>query len=150
VIDLPFISPGEAPAASPLAREHGIVDLSLLGKLEVRGVDIDTLKVDAEVIRVAPRRALVVCEDERRDELARSLPGLVIDMTAAYAGIEVEGEDLMRRLTDLDLDHMPVVGKVATVQTFVSRDGERFRLFFPRELAESVVAIVNDAQAGLA
>jgi hypothetical protein len=149
VIELPFISPGAAPAVSPLAREHGIRDLSLLGKLEVRGTDVDALEVDAEVIRIAPRRALVVCESERRDELARALPGLVVDMTAAYAGIEVAGEQLMRRLTDLDLTALPAAGKVATVQTFVSRNGDRFRLFFAREVAESVVAIVRREQEGL-
>ena len=31
----------------------------------------------------------------------------VYDMTAALAALEVEGEDLMRRLTELDLDALP-------------------------------------------
>jgi hypothetical protein len=150
VIDLPFISPGEAPARSPLAGAPGIRDLSMLGKLEVRGADVSTIDVDAQMIRLTATRALVVCADDRRDELARSLPGVVVDMTAAYAGIELEGEALMRRLTDLDLGAMPAVGKVATVQAFVFRHGDRFQLFFPRELGESVVAIVTAEQEGLA
>jgi hypothetical protein len=149
VIDLPFLSPGEAPSASPLEREHGVADVSQLGKLEVRGVGVGEIAVDAEVIRIAPRRALVVCEDERRDELARSLPGFVVDMTAAYAGFEIEGEELMRRLTDLDLNSLPAVAKVASVQALVTRDGDRFRLFVAREVAESVVAIVRREQEAL-
>lgn len=149
MIDLPFLSPGEAPSASPLAREHGVRDLSHLGKLEVRGTDVGEISIDAQLIRIAPNRALVICEDEQRDELARSLPGVVVDMTAAYAGFEVEGEALMRRLTDLDLTSLPAAAKVATVQAFVTRDGNRFQLFVARELAESVVAIVRREQDGL-
>jgi hypothetical protein len=150
VIDLPFLSPGPAPSRSPLAGEHGVRDLSPLGKLEVRGTDVDSIAVDADVIRIAPRRALVVCEPGRRDEVGRSLRGFVVDVTAAYAGIEVEGEALMRRLTDLDLSSLPAAGRVASVQAFVTRDGGRFRLFFAREQAESVVEIVRREQEHLA
>jgi hypothetical protein len=34
-------------------------------------------------------------------------------MTAALAALEVEGEDLMRRLTELDLDRLPAIGAIA-------------------------------------
>ena len=44
-----------------------------------------------------------------RDRL--TAPGYrVYDMTAALAALEVEGEDLMRRLTELDLDALPAIG----------------------------------------
>jgi hypothetical protein len=140
-----------APAASPLARAlrgaEGIADLSLLGKLEVRG---GAVPPGPEVIRSSPERALVLCPLERRAEVRSTLPGFVVDVTAAFAGIELTGERLLRRLTDLDLDALPAAGKVAGVAAFVARDGDRFRIFFPQELGDSVVELVRDAQAGLA
>jgi hypothetical protein len=158
--ELSFVSPdaahvesGYAPrAVSPLARglvgSDGIRDLSLLGKLEVRG-PIDELDVDAAVIPITPHRALVVCEAGRSAALRTSLPGRVVDVSAALAGIEVEGEALLRRLTDLALDRLPAAGKVADVPALVTRDGSRFRIFFPQEYGDSVVATVRDAQDGL-
>jgi hypothetical protein len=150
VIDLPFIAPGTAPAVSPLARIAGLLDLSQVGKLEVRGTDVARLEVAAEVVPIGDRRALVLCDLDARGEIGRTLPGLVIDVTAAYAGIEVEGERLLRRLTDLDLEQLPAVGKVAGVRALVTRSGDRFRIWFAQELAESVAEIVLDAAAGLA
>jgi hypothetical protein len=150
VIDLPFIAPGSAPAASPLARVEGLRDLSHLGKLEVRNADVASLAVDAEVVPLGARRTLVLCDVDARAETARALPGFVVDMTAAYAGIEVEGERLLRRLTDLDLERLPAAGKVAGVRALVTRDGDRFRIWFAQELAESVAESVLDAAAGLA
>jgi hypothetical protein len=134
-------------AASPLARAlegaQGIRDLSLLGKLEVRG---DVEAIEGDVIRVTPERALVVGDVAA---LRAHLSGTVVDVTAALAGIEVEGERLLRRLTDLALDRLPAVGKVADVPALVTRDGDRFRIFFPQEYGDSVVATVRDAQEGL-
>ena len=117
--ELIFVSPGEARAergfaplaTSPLARAlqgaRGIEDLSLLGKLEVRGAAVGWLDSDLDVLRITPARALVVCSPEECAELRRSLPGLVIDLTGALAGIALESADLMRRLTDLDLTALP-------------------------------------------
>jgi hypothetical protein len=159
VNELAFLSVGTAAAdngfkphaASPLARalegSEAIRDLSLLGKLEVRGeTDVD---VDAEVIRITPERALVVCDRDRAASLRTRLPGTVVDVTAALAGIEVEGERLLRRLTDLALDRLPAAGRVADVPALVTRDGDRFRIFFPQEYGDSVVETVRDAQDGV-
>jgi len=153
VNELAFLSPeqteadGFAPrATSPLARAlegaQGIRDLSLLGKLEVRG-DLDELEGD--VIRITPDRALLVGGVAARTRLS----GTVVDVTASLAGIEVEGERLMRRVTDLALDRLPAAGKVADVPAVVTREGDRFRIFFPQEYGDSVVATVRDAQDGL-
>jgi hypothetical protein len=150
VIDLPFIAPGDTPAVSPLARVEGLLDLSHLGKLEVRNADLASLPLDVEVIPVGGRRALVLCDRDARARIARELPGLVVDVTAAYAGIEVEGERLLRRLTDLDLEQLPAAGAVAGVRALVTRDGDRFRIWFGQELAESVAESVLDAIEGLA
>jgi hypothetical protein len=158
--ELAFVSPAEARpesgfdprAASPLARAlagaDGIRDLSLLLKLEVRG-PIAAIDVEAELIPITPGRALILCGTERGAALREHLPGMVVDVTAALAGIEVDGETLMRRLTDLALDRLPAAGKVAEVPALVSRDGARFRIFFPQEYGDSVVATVRDAQDGV-
>jgi hypothetical protein len=160
--ELAFLSPGEARAvdgfvpraASPLARAlegaRGIRDLSLAGKLEVRGPGVEWLDADLDVLRITPSRALIVCAPEECVELRRSLPGLVIDVTGALAGIALESADLMRRLTDLDLAALPAAGKVADVPALVSETEGSFRIFFPQEFGHSVVEAVRDLQEGLA
>ena len=141
---------GEPRLSSPLARalagSDRIRDLSLLGKLEVRG-DVDATVGD--VMRITPDRALVICDLADAPALRAQLPGTVVDVTSALAGIEVEEEQLLRRLTDLALDRLPAVGKVADVPALVARDGDRFRIFFPQEYGDSVVAAVRDVQDGL-
>jgi hypothetical protein len=148
VSTLAFLSPGDAPVASPLARAldgaTGIRDLSLVPKLEVRGPAVGELGPDADVLQLTPARALVVGAP------GATPSGFTVDVTAALAGIAVEGEQLMCRLTDLDLSRLPAAGRLAGVQAFVfERDGE-YRVFFPQEYGHSVVEIVRDAQAGLA
>jgi hypothetical protein len=128
---LDFLSPDLAAAdavwRSPLERalahaHAGFEDLSRTGVLEVRG-ELNGLEVgDAEVVRLTPERALVLCPFE----------------------------DLMRRLTDLDLDALPAVGPLAHVQALVLRDtGEIFRLYFAQEYGHSVAEAVIDAAEGL-
>jgi hypothetical protein len=158
--ELAFVSPAEARpengfvprAASPLARAlagaEGIRDLSLLRKLEVRG-PIAALEVEAPVIPITPDRAVYVSDADRGEALVELLPSTIVDVTAALAGIEVEGETLLRRLTDLALDRLPAVGKVADVPALVRRDGDRFQIFFPQEFGDHVVATVRDAQDGV-
>jgi hypothetical protein len=137
--------------ASPLARALSgttqVRDLSHLGKIEVRG-DVDAIDVDVEVVRLGPSRALVLCDYERCAGLRERLPGLVIDLTGALAGLELEGVRAMRRLTDLDLDSLPAAGKVAEVPAIVLRDGDRFRLFFPQEVGHYLAEVVLDALEG--
>jgi hypothetical protein len=143
-----FLSAGAAPVVSPLARaldgSAGIRDLSLVPKLEVRGRAAGDLGPDADVLQLTPTRALVVGEPEVAPA------GFTVDLTAALAGIAVQGEQLMRRLTDLDLSRLPAAGKLAGVHAFFfARDGG-YRVFFPQEYGHSVVEIVRDAQAGIA
>lgn len=137
-----------SPLARVLAGTAAVRDLSLLGKIEVRG-DVDAIDVDAEVIRITSRRALVLSSYEQCAELRARLPGTVIDMTGALAGLELEDERAMRRLTDLDLEALPAVGKVANVPATVLRDGSRFRIFFPQEFGHYVGEVVLDVLAGL-
>jgi hypothetical protein len=149
---LAFLSPDEADVTgvSPLRHVSGtaFTDVSHLGKLEVRG-DVETL----DAIPIGPRRALVVLEGDVRVERDRLVDEgyRVYDMTAALAALEVEGEDLMRRLTELDLEALPAIGSIArgTTALIERRGGERFRLFVPQELGQFVAEVVTDMARGL-
>jgi sarcosine oxidase gamma subunit len=158
---LDFLSPDKAtPEAvwrSPLERAlreapPEITDISLTGKLDVRG-DIGTLRSRAlEIIPLTPERALVLCDFTKTGGIRAKLSErfFVVDLSAVLAGLQVRGETLMRRLTELDLDELPAVGAVAHVQAYVIRDGgETFRLFFPQEYGHYLAEVVIDAAEGL-
>ncbi len=75
---------------------------------------------------------------------------LAYDVSGGWAGLAIEGERLMRRLTDLDLDKLPAAGPFARVNAIVLRDeGERFRVYVPQELGHDVAVAVLDAMRGL-
>jgi sarcosine oxidase gamma subunit len=158
---LDFLSPDRADAEarwrSPLERglEHAppeIADLSLTGKLDVRG-DLDSFDAKGvELVRITPERGLVLCDFTKTANVRARLADrfLVVDLSAALAGLQLRGEALMRRLTDLDLDSLPAVGAVARVQAYVLRDdAETFRLFFPQEYGHYLAEVVVDAAEGL-
>jgi hypothetical protein len=154
----PDLAPSEAAWRSPLERAlahapAGVEDISRTGVLEIRG-DLDSLDASgAELVRITPRRGLVLCDPDGVGELRARLGGdvLLFDVSAAWAGLRIRGEQLLRRLTDLDLEALPAVGSVHQVQTLVIRDeGETFRLFFPQEYGHSVAEIVIDMLEGLA
>jgi HAMP domain-containing protein len=149
---------GEATPRSPLDRAlrpvpgFGLRDLSLeLAKLEVRG---DLAAVSAgELIRITPRRGLVVAPIEEAEAIEAALRAqvdTVIDRTGALAALRIEGPrstTLMRRLTDLDLDALPAAGAVARVPALV-RDG--FELFWAQEYGHYLAEVVVDMAQGLA
>jgi len=144
---LEFLSPVTSHAVSPLRDVAGVTDVSHLGKLEVRG------GVPDGSIAVGVDRALVIVDGDARAERdrLRDQGYRVYDMTAALAALEVEGEDLMRRLTELDLDALPAVGSIlrGTPAVIERLGGERFRLFVPQELGQFVAETVVDLVAGL-
>jgi hypothetical protein len=159
---LEFLSPSRcAPEAlaSPLARalvgvDTAVVrDLSLDGKVEIRGdLDLVALLEGDELVRLTPRRGLLLV----RGDPAEAVEGLraaglrAYDLTGALAGLAIEGERLLRRLTDLDLDALPAAGGFARVSAILVRDeGERFRAYFPQELGHYVAEFVLDQIAGL-
>jgi sarcosine oxidase gamma subunit len=160
VSDLGFLSPdraaGEAVWRSPLERgladaPAGIEDLSRTGVLDVRG-DPDAV-TEGEVVRLTPTRSLVLCAPEDvavvRARL-RTDGAQPVDLSAGYAGLRIENEAVLRRISDLDLADLPAVGSVAHVQTVVLRDGDdSFRLFFPQEYSDYMAEVVLDAAAGL-
>lgn len=159
---LAFLSPGNCDPetlASPLARAldgvdpSDVTDLSLEGKVELRG-DLGLVEPLAgeELVRLSPRRGLLLTEDPLGAVgRVRARGVLAYDATGALAGFAVVGEQLMRRLTDLDLDALPAAGPFARVAAIVLRDdGERFRVYVAQELGHDVVLAVLDMRAGLA
>jgi sarcosine oxidase gamma subunit len=147
-----FLSPHEAdvPGVSPLREVHptAFTDVSELGKLEVRG---DVRDLDA--IHFGPGRALVVVDGDVRAERDRLVDEgyRVYDMTGALAALDVEGDELMRRLTELDLEQLPAIGSIArgTTALVERRGSERYRLFVPQELGQFVAEVVEDMAKGL-
>jgi hypothetical protein len=137
VTRLAFLSPHESDVPPPA-----------LGKLEVRG------GVPQGAIPIGPDRGLLLVAGDPRPERDRlEAEGYrVYDMTAALVSLEVEGEQLMRRLTDLDLAALPAVGSVARGTTAVVEHlgGQRFRIHVPQELARYVADVVADLEEGLA
>ena len=157
---LDFLSPSRcAPdtTTSPVRRAlngaDGLEDLSLDGKLELRG-DLDLLRplADEELVRLSPRRGFLLTPHDPAEATKRfrSQGVLAYDASGAWAGIALEGERLMRRLTDLDLDALPAAGPFARVPAIALRDeGERFRVYVPQELGHDVAVAVLDAARGL-
>ena len=158
--ELAFLSPGRASAEaqwrSPLERAlrgapPEVSDLSLTGKIEVRG-DLDSFDVQGvELVRITPTRGLVLCDFTKTVDFLGRLQGdfLAIDVSGTLAGLQVHGEALMRRITDLDLDDLPAVGAVSHIQALVLRDGDTFRLFFGQEYSDYLAEVVIDAHEGL-
>jgi hypothetical protein len=160
VSDLAFLSPSRcAPEAlaSPLRRAlahapESVRDLSLEGKVELRGAVAGfEPEPGEELVRLSPRRAFLFTDDPLGAvERARAAGVLAYDSSGGWAGLALEGETLMRRLTYLDLARLPAAGPFAHVSALVLRDeGERFRVYVPQELAHDVAEAVLDTLAGL-
>lgn len=158
---LDFLSPDgcdpDVALVSPLARIDGggvVTDVSGLGKLEVRG-DITALQPVAgeHVVPLGPNRALLVMHGSPAAARVRLRASgyRVYDVTAAFAAFELEGDDLMRRLTELDLRELPASGSIArgTPAVIERTDGNRFRLYVPQELGHFAAEVVLDMAKGL-
>ncbi len=73
------------------------------------------------------------------------------DRTAGLAVLELEGRDLLARLTDADPDSLPTVAAAARgVRALIENvGGERYRLYVPQELGHFVAEVVVDMARGL-
>jgi hypothetical protein len=178
VSDLRFLSPSQCPpetVVSPLRRaldtvsdtvvrkldgsgaesdiRRPVEDRSLQGIVEIRGeTDLVRPADGEELVRLSPRRGYLFTPDDPFEVVARLREAgvLAYDATGALAALALEGEQLMRRLTDLDLDALPAAGPFARVNALVLRDeGERFRVYVPQELGHDTALAVLDAIAGL-
>jgi sarcosine oxidase gamma subunit len=157
VSELAFLSPRncapEVRLVSPLARvlAEPVRDVSSLGKFELRGkVAAAQPGPGEELIPISATRALLVTDGAPPRLAQRGLR--VYDVSGGLAAFEVEGERLLRRLTDLDLSGLPAAGSVARgVAAIVERrGGETFRIFVQQEFGHYVVEVVLDLAAGLA
>jgi len=128
-------------------------DLSLDGVVEIRG-DLDRVAPAAgeELVRLSPRRGFLFTDQDPADAAERlSADGvLAYDATGALAGMAIESEHAMRRLTDLDLEKLPAAGPFARVTAIVLRDADGwFRVYVQQELGHYVAEAVVDAIRGL-
>jgi glycine cleavage system aminomethyltransferase T len=80
---------------------------------------------------------------------AGNVPEGAIDVSAAWAALEVEGagaDRVLRRLTDLDLEALPLIGQLAHVRALVARpEDNRFLIVFPQEYGHYLWEVVVDA-----
>lgn len=157
-----FLSPSRCEPetlTSPLRRAFEGVDpatvrdLSLDGVVEIRG-DLELVAVAGgeELVRLSPRRGYLFTDDDPAAvaERVRAAGVLAYDATGALAGIAIASEQVMRRLTDLDLDKVPTAGPFAHVTAIVRRDDDGwFEVYVQQELGHYVAEAVVDAVAGL-
>ena len=72
-----------------------------------------------------------------------------LDTSAAWGALEIDGpgaSTVMRRLTELDLDELPLVGALAHVRALVARPGdERYLIVFPQEYGHYLWEVAVDA-----
>ena len=157
-----FLSPSrsaEGTATSPLRRAlegadpAAVRDLSLDGIVELRGdVDAVPTRSGEELLRLSPGRGLLFTDDDPVDAVARARAAgvLAYDATGAYAGLAIASEQVMRRLTDLDLERIPTAGPFAHVTALFRKDVDGwFRVYVHQELGHYVAEAVLDALAGL-
>jgi hypothetical protein len=132
---------------------EAVRDLSLEGIVEIRG-DVDAVPTRAgeEVLRLSPGRGFLFTKDDPVDAVARARAAglLAYDATGAYAGMAIASEQVVRRLTDLDLGRIPAAGPFAHVTALLRRDADGwFRIYVQQELGHYVAQAVLDAIAGL-
>jgi len=161
-VSLAFLSPSraaEGAITSPLRRAleeadpSAVRDLSLGSIVELRGeVDAVATHSGEELLRLSQRRGFLFTGDDavRAMERARTAGVLAYDATGAYAGLAIASEQVMRRLTDLDLDRIPTAGPFAHVTALFRRDADGwFLVYVHQELGHYVAEAVLDAIAGL-
>jgi hypothetical protein len=157
-----FLSPSRCEpgtTTSPLRRAlegadpAAVRDLSLEGVVEIRGnVDAVSPSGGEELVRLSSRRAFLFTADDPAQvaERVRSAGALAFDATGALAGIAIASEQVVRRLTDLDLDEIPTAGPFARATALFRRGADGwFHVYVQQELGHYVAEAVLDALAGL-
>ena len=133
--------------------QHLVRDLWLDGVVEIRcDLDLVAPAVGEALVRLSPRRGFLFTDDDPADVAERLRAGGVraYDATGALAGMAIASEQVMRRLTDLDLDSIPTAGPFAHVTAIFRRGADgRYLVYVPQELGHYVAEAVVDALAGL-
>ena len=143
----------ERPFGAESDSSRLVRDISFEGIVEIRGnADALTAGAAEELVRISPRRAFLFTEDDPADVAERVRAGgvLAYDATGALAGIAIASEQVMRRLTDLDLEQIPTAGSFARVTALFRRGADGwFHVYVQQELGHYVAEAVLDAMAGL-
>ena len=128
-------------------------DLSLEGIVEIRGnVGAVAPAAGEELLRLSPGRGFLFTHGDPVEavERIRGTGVLAYDATAAYAGLAIADERVLRRLTDLDLERIPTAGPFAHVTALFRRGpGGWIHVYVHQELGHYVAEAVLDAIAGL-
>jgi hypothetical protein len=132
-------------------------DLSLEGIVEIRGtmnsagIAAVMTREGEELIELSPRRKFIFTDDPLEAVARHRSQGLLAyDLTGAYAGIAIASDQVMRRLTDLDLAAIPAAGPFAHVTALIRRGADGwFHVYVHQELGHYVAEAVLDAIAGL-
>jgi hypothetical protein len=161
-VSLAFLSPAscaEGTVTSPLRRAlegtdpQQVRDVSLEGIVEIRGnLDVVVPAAGEELLRLSSRRGFLFTAADPTEvvERVRAAGALAYDATGAYAGIAIANEQVLRRLTDLELDRIPTAGPFARVTALFRRDADGwYRVYVHQELGHYVAEAVLDALAGL-
>ena len=161
-MSLGFLSPSccaEGAVTSPLRRalagaDSAVVrDLSLEGIVEIRGGGDAALPgAGEELVRLSARRAFLFTAGDPVEVVDRMRAAGVraYDATGAYAGIAIADDQVVRRLTDLDLGRIPTAGPFAHVTALFRRDADGWiRVYVHQELGHYAAEAVLDALAGL-
>jgi hypothetical protein len=161
-VSLAFLSPAscaQGTVTSPLRRalegaDPGRVrDLSLEGIVELRGnLDAVVAAPGEELLRLSSRRGFLFTAADPAEVVERLRAGgtLAYDATAAYAGVAIADAQVLRRLTDLDLDAIPTAGPFAHVTALFRRGADGWiNVYVHQELGHYVAEAVLDAIAGL-
>ena len=157
-----FLSPSRCdpgPLSSPLRRAlenadpAAVRDISLEGVVEIRG-SVDAIATGArdELVRLSPRRGFLFTEDDPAEVVDRVRAGgaLAYDATGTLAGIAIADEQVVRRLTDLDLDRIPTAGPFARVTALFRRSADGWiHVYVQQELGHYVAEAVLDVSRGL-
>jgi glycine cleavage system aminomethyltransferase T len=146
------------PVSLPDEAEHlqkvGIVDLSHLGKIEVRTDDAPEWAGDPSWgvwYRISPRRVLLLGPCSETPERLAELAGdpacpLALDVTAALSILAIGGPErwtVVRRMTHLH--HAPSSGEVAHVNAVhLLEVGETVWLVFPQEYGDYLWEVAVD------
>jgi hypothetical protein len=129
-----------------------VCDLSVEGIVEIRGsVEAVVAGAGEELVLLSPHRAFLFTHGDPADAADRVRAGgaLAYDATGALAGIAIESEQVMRRLTDLDLEQIPTAGSFAHVTALFRRGADGwFNVHVHQELGHYVAEAVLDALAG--
>ena len=141
--DLAFLSLDRARAAGrfrPLARSP------MVRHLRDAGAEFEERDGWLVAVRVPGERAHAL---RVRDVTHLHHPPERPETHAGFAALEVAGPGattVLRRLTELPLDELPVVGAVAHVRVWVFGEGEeRYRLVFEQEYGHYLWEVVVDA-----